>query len=670
MRCSKVPGPRPSPRPSVGVLSAVLLAVVAGCSEDDPGAAQGGDGGSSIVDVSGNGGSSGSSAGNGGGAGAFATSPPLRDPVMLADADLAQEALGLLGSSAVGGNGPCKNCHSLGRPTLTRWAKLTQDFADACLDQPDFEDQADVDAMFSCFQEQAGDGEPFAPENFGIYAAAASLPWFSFLFEHASEVDNATREKQGFVTRVGMPRAGTAWTQDEFDVVAEWFARRLPNMLELVPADSGEECTPGLDPRVAEHVAALATTGWRAKNASVPLLMFGCADGQSGSACLGGFPLAQTEANAEDWVSLPGSQLRLLHDNSNAPTTYWSRCSADGRYIASGLRDFDDEDRAGQIVDLDQERVIPSNFSYDATFFPDNSGFLVQQGGGAESGSDAVPSDGSVDAGETAMLCQQSVLASEPTVLTGEEPECNQLSGRFGLYQQLATSLDGSDYWVIHGSYESDDGGFAPVLTNPSAAYEADSSVTFTPMVNQGNGYSASPSVRIELSRQGDPMLSPSGRLLVTRLKGREFTTDADGFDLIAAEQSGYALYTVDTSGAAPALADVGRICVQGGKATFSFDERWMVFHHYVVDSDAVDLGFSSANAAGFADYQELGSSNLYLVDLLTGESRRLTNMPAGQYALFPHFRSDGWIYFVVRTLENDEYFVATDAALVVENGG
>ena len=95
-----------------------------------------------------------------------------------------------------------------------------------------------------------------------------------------------------------------------------------------------------------------------------------------------------------------------------------------------------------------------------------------------------------------------------------------------------------------------------------------------------------------------------------------------------------------------------------------------MVFHHYVVDADAVDLGFSSANDTGFADYQEVGSSNLYLVDLTTGDSRRLTNMPAGQYALFPHFRSDGWIYFVVRTLENEEYFVATDAALVVENGG
>jgi Tol biopolymer transport system component len=189
-------------------------------------------------------------------------------------------------------------------------------------------------------------------------------------------------------------------------------------------------------------------------------------------------------------------------------------------------------------------------------------------------------------------------------------------------------------------------------------------------MVNQGNGFTAGTPVRREISRQGDPMLSPSGSLLVTRMKGQEFNTSAGGFDLVAAEQSGYALYTVDTSSGAPSLADAGHICMQGGKATFSFDERWMVFHHYVLDGDAVDLGFSGPDDQNFSDYQELGSSNLYLVDLKTGDIRRFTNMPAGQFALFPHFRSDGWIYFVVRTLEGNEYFAATDAALVLESGG
>jgi hypothetical protein len=42
--------------------------------------------------------------------------------------------------------------------------------------------------------------------------------------------------------------------------------------------------------------------------------------------------------------------------------------------------------------------------------------------------------------------------------------------------------------------------------------------------------------------------------------------------------------------------------------------------------------------------------------------------MQPGQYALFPHFRSDGWIYFMVRTFGGEtEYVVASDAALLLE---
>jgi hypothetical protein len=43
------------------------------------------------------------------------------------------------------------------------------------------------------------------------------------------------------------------------------------------------------------------------------------------------------------------------------------------------------------------------------------------------------------------------------------------------------------------------------------------------------------------------------------------------------------------------------------------------------------------------------GAANVYLIDPLSGERIRVTNMGPGQYALFPHFRSDGWLYFMVR---------------------
>jgi hypothetical protein len=674
MMRSPLPRRRPLPHPVLQLLPGLLLAVGAGCSDDTP-APTDPDGDTGIVDVPGSGGTDGSDGtGGGSGSGAGGSSgmsgsvPVIRDAVTLGDDALARQALALLGASAVNGNGVCKNCHSLGRPTISRWSQLTQTFKAACLSKPDLADQAAVDAMLACFRTQAGGDGSFAPESFGIYAAAAKLPWFSYLFQHASGINNRQREQDSFVQQVGMPRSGTPWTQAEFDIVAEWFERKVPKLLDLVPADSGEICEPGLDAAaLGTHVQAMATAGWRARNAQLPLLNFGCTDGQTGSACLGGFPLASSE-----WEALGGAKIRLLYDNSDSLSTYWSRVSADGRYIASGLRNPDDDGHNGQILDLSQSpvKVIPGKFRYDATFFPDNSGFVVQQGGGPDSGgSDTEPSDGTVAAGETALTCNQSVLASDPTELTGDETQCKEITGRLGLYQQLAASLDGSDYWVIHGSYTSDNGGLDnPVLNNPSAAYEANSTITLTPLANLGNGYEAQPSVRVPTPRQGDPMLSPSGNLLVTRIKGAELNIDED---LIAAEQAGYALYKLNKTQSggnwSASLQDLGRICVQGGKPTFSFDERWMVFHRYVVAQDATELGFPNASAAGFGDYLERGSSNLYLVDLSSGAMHRLTNMPPGQFALFPHFRSDGWIYFVVRTLAKNEYFVATDAALLIE---
>jgi hypothetical protein len=107
---------------------------------------------------------------------------------------------------------------------------------------------------------------------------------------------------------------------------------------------------------------------------------------------------------------------------------------------------------------------------------------------------------------------------------------------------------------------------------------------------------------------------------------------------------------------------------LRGGKAAFSLDERWMTVHHYVTDEDAEALGFEGPLDPAFAPYQALGAANLYVVDLLSGQPRRVTTMPPGQYALFPHFRSDGWLYFVVRTTEGNEIFAATDAALVLES--
>ncbi|MEZ4366383.1 MAG: hypothetical protein R2939_08860 [Kofleriaceae bacterium] len=82
-------------------------------------------------------------------------------------------------------------------------------------------------------------------------------------------------------------------------------------------------------------------------------------------------------------------------------------------------------------------------------------------------------------------------------------------------------------------------------------------------------------------------------------------------------------------------IEEVARYCDQGAKPSISFDERFAVTHHYEAD----------------------GSANIYLIDLRTGVRSKVTTMAHGQYALFPHFRSDNWFYFLVRDSNTgDEY--------------
>lgn len=654
--------------PSTGATSSVGGGGDGGSGGDsgagaDPSGAGGGTGGGTGGGVS--------NAGSGTGGATWDSPPSLIDPVDLDDLALARRALELMGSSAVGASGSCATCHTLGRPTLTQWNQLTQSFAGDCLADTRLPDAAAVDAMYACFEQRAG-ASGFQTSDYGIYAAASHLPWFSFVLEHATATqDDPIGADSAFISRVGMPRAGQHWTQDEFDVVAQWFARGAPFLFELVPEDSGQSCQARIDPALIAHVSDMAAAGWRARDLEQPMLMFGCDGQQTGADCLQGFPAAADRDYGAGWDVLPGSSIRILWNNTGSATTYWSRSSPDGRFIASGLVDQNASGYFGQIVDLERDVVIPTNFSYDPTFFPDGSAFMLQQGGSSSSATPGHPTDGSADIGDVALTCGMAVLSGEPSSISGDEPECSSIESQIGLYQQLATALNGEDYWVLYGAYGGDSGGFRPVYENPPAAFASTSTATLVPMINQGGGFLAGSPIELPTPLQGDPMLSPSGKLLVTRVKGPEETRDIDGISVVTAVQSAYAIHLLtlaDTNaGWTASSSDVAELCVTGGKPVISFDERWMVLHHYVTDADATELGFDGATDPAFAAYRELGASNLYLVDLSNGDTRRITQMGPGQYALYPHFRADNWIYFVVRTTDIEEYFAATDAALASE---
>ena len=178
----------------------------------------------------------------------------------------------------------------------------------------------------------------------------------------------------------------------------------------------------------------------------------------------------------------------------------------------------------------------------------------------------------------------------------------------------------------------------------------------FTPMMFNGTHYVGKPAVTVKSPYEGDTVLSPSTKLVISRFGNQQ-------------EHLGYVVRKLNTTpnGASYNITttEVGRYCLSGAKPSISFDEKYFVTHSYVKSGDWQDLGFASANDPKFQEMLTKGTANIIVVNMLTGVRTRVTTMQPGQYAIFPHFRSDGWFYFLVRDTNSDkEYVVASDAAL------
>ncbi|MEZ4366381.1 MAG: PPC domain-containing protein [Kofleriaceae bacterium] len=114
---------------------------------------------------------------------------------------------------------------------------------------------------------------PYLPAKAGIYAAAAHLGPTAGIFSAAFPADEYgdrwVLEYGKYKSRVSMPKGNhPRLSQDQFDVMAEWFARGLPQLetyLEEEPAPTS--CTPYVSSAMVAHVDAMATQGWRAINA-------------------------------------------------------------------------------------------------------------------------------------------------------------------------------------------------------------------------------------------------------------------------------------------------------------------------------------------------------------------------------------------------------------------
>lgn len=579
-----------------------------------------------------------SSSSQSGTGGAPPMAPPFRNPVALPDDELAPLAIDLLGANDEPEQSTkCARCHTISSNTIHEWAELSATSMTDCLTDTTVPTKEAAEDILACFRKKSGvPTSPYWVQKLGIYATAANLDWFKYVFDTVYGDVEGPIEQQKFRARAGMPRGtATAFSQGDFDIVAEWFARGTPLVDDLLPEDLPPgNCMPHIDAKVATHVDELALKGWRAKNEVDGLLMFGCAGASDALGCLTAFPSAADSPATDTWAYLSGTTARILNVYGHE-SSFWTRSSADGRYVGHGGGTFANS----TIVDLLTNQLIGVDAAYDPGFFPDNTGFIFQGGGTG--------------------ICRQSLL-STTTHVTFNEPECSS-SVDVGLYQHVGAALDGGDYWSVDGGFTSDDGGDQVTLEDPFAGWGSNSSVTLTPMVYDGSSYVPKQAAFVDTPFEGDTVLSPSSRLMISRRSGS------------GATQRGFVLREVIATpqgqGYDVTAPEIARYCFNGGKPGFSYDERWVAIHHYIGDADAVSLGFTSAADPGFAPYRSQGASNIYLLDLLTGNVVRVTHMKPGQYALYPHFRSDGWIYYIVRSPgTGSETIVASDAALVQEN--
>jgi hypothetical protein len=553
--------------------------------------------------------------------------PIFRNEVDMADGPLAREALRIMGSADAGGSNSCNDCHAISRELVRHFYDLSTEawatcFADLALATPEA-----AMAAIDCFRE----GSLYTASNLGVFSAGGWFEWFRYAFRRAYG-DGYEEQLRIFRDRVAMPPAShPALTQAEFDIVTEWFLRGTPMVEEELPPSEGlRSCTGSyVNAEVLRIVEDAEVESWTARNRGT-VLMHGCSGSDAPIDCLDEYPLASSTDYGAEWDTVPGTAMRILYETAYN-SSYWTRSSADGRFVAHGGGTGSN----ATIIDLERDFAIGADALYDPGFFPDNSGFVFH---GTPRGFAA---------------CEMNVLLEgDPTSISFGEDGCSE--GDAELYEHVGASLDGADYYVVNSTWSIDPGRDS---VDPPVYVNDETSVRFYMMLNGTSGFTYDGLETVNTPYQANAVISPSANLLVTQLASTR------------AQNLGYVLHRVDvtTDGGGDrdvSLTEIARYCVEGGKPAFSLDDRWLITHHRADDDDAVDLGFTGPDDPGFDAYR--GISNVYLIDLTDGTTTRITNMQPGQDALFPHFRSDGWIYILVRDGGAPEYIVASDAALVL----
>lgn len=540
--------------------------------------------------------------------------------------ELATEALTVLGApiqvdGVDVGSRRCSECHPVSRRGLEKWAELTSAArSEVGIDLHAMVDDMDPAKALAIVDRMRTDGAGtvFSAEKLGVFVAGVQFGYFQKLFAKAFDPAVGPLEYGAFRQRVSMPKGShPPLSAREFAVLTKWVLDEDLDQLDVLlqeapaPATCDEAAMRAgvatISPDMLTHIEDMKFDGWAARNQEAGIAPFGCTGDDPLTGCFADTTEQKSWA-AGDIDGVRVVQVRELGFN----TSFWTRSSADGRFVGNGGRSPNDSGFGATITDLQTGKDIGVRGSYDPGFFPNNKGFIMQGGG--------------------AGLCSQSVL-TDATALSGgidfTEAGCSTAQG-INLYQHVAVNLDGGDYFVINSQFTSDSG---TSNHDPSAGFSDTSTMKFSPLVHDGETWVQKPAVVVDSPFEGDSVLSPSGRLVISRVAKGDGTAHGYMVRKVNAKPAGDS-YSIDIDNALEFL------CMPGAKANISFDERFVVTHHY-----------------------ENGVSNLYVADLRDGSRVQVTNMPEGTKALFPHFTSSGWIYFLAKGADGDR-LMATDAAL------
>ena len=579
----------------------------------------------------------------------------------LSDADLGTKALAIMGAKVPNAQQQCNRCHDVNTATLSKWAgdyKTTIAFLSDASKSKD-------ERINYLRRDPADPTSTFAPAKLGFLTAGSHFGGSASVDKTRSPATYAQAQMlsklfEGKDDEFAKFRANTLMpieaeydrlSASEYNTIATWLDKGMPALKDLLKEEPRPTTCADDFAQLKAHASEIKTKSWASVNKENRVPMFACDAAAKPLDCFKQtfdgadiFADSATKDYGKGWAQ-DGGTIRVLRELAYK-TFYWTRTSADGRFVANGMSGGGAD--GAVIADLSaalaaggpKTRDIAASAKYDPDFWPDNKGFMFQ----------GTPNGG--------VFCAQSLLTNPATTrVSFNEPQCSKLD-TIGLYQTVGQRIgDNSvaDHFVVNGKFASDNPGQTASDHDLEPTFGPDAKAIIRVMFAQGNdaeaGYQVKQSVELNTPFEGDIMMSRSSTMLGMRVAGEH-------------GQLGYQVRQVSGTfsgdGYRFSLKPIGRICMAGNKANFSFDERFLVTHHYLTRADF-------ASDAEFAKYKDKGASDIFITDFVTGKKQRITHMNPGQFAIFPHFRSDGWLYFMVRDASGamkKEFIAASDWAI------